>query len=84
MPSDAAARHVIGMGLAQALCHAVPDAPESIYEPLVERYKHHFLAQDASIPLFDNARETISELHGAGYWLAVATGKSAAWGWIAR
>jgi phosphoglycolate phosphatase len=47
-----------------------------MYEPLVARYKHHFLAQDASIPLFDGARETISELHGAGYWLAVATGKS--------
>ena len=47
-----------------------------MYEPLVARYKHHFLAQDASIPLFDGARETIFELHGAGYWLAVATGKS--------
>jgi phosphoglycolate phosphatase len=76
VPSDAAARHVIGMGLKEALRHAVPDAPESMYEPLVARYKHHFLAQDTSIPLFDNARETISELHGAGYRLAVATGKS--------
>jgi phosphoglycolate phosphatase len=76
VPSDEAARHVIGMGLGEALRHAVPDAPESMYEPLVARYKHHFLAQDASIPLFDGARETISELHGAGYWLAVATGKS--------
>ena len=76
VPSDAAARHVIGMGLVEALRHAVPDAPESMYGPLVERYKHYFLSQDDSITLFDGARETISELHGAGYWLAVATGKS--------
>jgi phosphoglycolate phosphatase len=76
VPSDEAARHVIGMGLGDALRHAVPDAPESMYEPLVARYKYHFLAQDAAIPLFEGARETIAELHGAGYWIAVATGKS--------
>lgn len=78
VPSDEAARHVIGMGLEQALRHAVPDAPESMYGPLVERYRHHFLSQDSAIPLFDGARETIDELHGKGYWLAVATGKSRA------
>ena len=76
VPSDEAARHVIGMGLVDALRYAVPDAPESMYERLVARYKHHFLAQDASIPLFEDVRETIIELHDEGYWLAVATGKS--------
>lgn len=76
VPGDEAARHVIGLGLQQALRHAVPDAPESMYEPLVERYRHHFLAQDRAIPLFEGARETLAELHEAGYRLAVATGKS--------
>jgi phosphoglycolate phosphatase len=76
VPSDEAARHVIGMGLAGALRHAVPDAPESMYEPLVERYRHHFLSQDEAIPLFAGARELIAELQGAGCRLAVATGKS--------
>jgi phosphoglycolate phosphatase len=76
VPSDEAARYVIGMGLAEALRHAVPDAHESMYEPLAARYRHHFLAQDASIPLFAEARETIVELHGQGYGLAVATGKN--------
>ena len=76
VPGDAAARHVIGMGLEQALRHAVPDAPESMYGPLMERYRHHFLAQDATIPLFAGARELITGLHEAGYRLAVATGKS--------
>jgi len=76
VPGDEAARHVIGLGLEQALRYAVPDAPESMYGPLVERYRHYFLAQDKAIPLFDGARETLAELHDAGYWLAVATGKS--------
>lgn len=76
VPSDEAARHVIGMGLAGALRHVVPDAPESMVEPLVERYRHHFLVQDEGIPLFAGARELIAELHGAGRGLAVATGKS--------
>ncbi|KAF0205021.1 MAG: phosphoglycolate [Gallionellaceae bacterium] len=76
VPSDEAARYVIGMGLVEALRHAVPGAHESMYEPLAARYRYHFLAQDASIPLFAGARETIMELHGQGYWLAVATGKN--------
>jgi len=78
IPGDETARHVIGLGLVQALRHAVPDAPESMYEPLVARYRHHFLAQDREIPLFGGARETIAELHDAGYQLGVATGKSRA------
>jgi len=78
VPDDETARHVIGLGLTEALRHAVPDAPESMYEPLVARYRHHFLAQDQVIPLFAGARETIAELHGEGYWLGVATGKSRA------
>jgi len=60
----------------QALQHAVPDAPETMYEPLAERYRHYFLAQDESIPLYAGAAETIVELHEAGHVLAVATGKS--------
>ena len=76
IPSDEAARHVIGMGLTQALRHAVPDAPEAMYPQLTERYRYYFLAQDEAIPLFTGARETIAELHSAGRSLAVATGKS--------
>src|SRR3972149_3412253 len=76
VPDDEAARHVICLGLTEALRHAVPDAPEAMHEPLVERYRHHFLAQDRAIPLFGGARETIAELRDAGYRLGVATGKS--------
>ncbi len=76
IPSDEAARYVIGMGLVEALRHAVPDAPDSMYEPLAARYRHHFISQDATIPLFAEARETIVDLYEQGYWLAVATGKN--------
>jgi len=76
VPSDEDARHVIGMGLVEALRHAVPTAPEDMYEPLADRYRHYFLEQDQTIPLFSGARETIAELHEAGHALAVATGKS--------
>jgi len=78
VPSDEDARHVIGLGLQQALRYAVPLAPESMYEPLADRYRHYFLAQDSSIPLYAGARETIGELHASGYLLGVATGKSRA------
>ena len=54
----------------------MPDAHESKYESLAARYRHHFLSQDAAIPLFADAHETIVELHEQGYWLAVATGKN--------
>ncbi len=76
VPDDETARHVIGLGLQQALRYAVPAAPEEMYEPLVARYRHHFLSQHDVIPLFAQVRETIVELCEAGYRLAVATGKS--------
>ena len=78
IPDDETARHVIGLGLDQALRYAVPDMPEAMRPELVDRYRHHFLAQDEAIPLFEGARETIAELHDAGYRLGVATGKSRA------
>ena len=76
VPSDETARHVIGLGLDQALHYAVPELTDAMRPELVARYRHHFLSQDAAIPLFDGAHETIAELHGAGYWLGVATGKN--------
>lgn len=76
IPSDEAARHVIGLGLEQALSYAVPSLTDAQRPALVARYRHHFLSQDNTIPLFEQAHETILSLHQAGYLLAVATGKS--------
>ncbi|WP_050416444.1 HAD-IA family hydrolase [Azoarcus sp. CIB] len=75
-PSEARARYVIGLGLADALRHAVPDLPEADYPRMVERYRYHYLARDHELSLFPGAYEMIEELSAAGRMLAVATGKS--------
>jgi phosphoglycolate phosphatase len=75
-PSDERARHVIGLGLSDALRHAVPDLPEPHYPQMVDRYRHHYLSKDHELQLFDGALELIAELDSAGFLLAVATGKS--------
>ena len=75
-PSDAAARHIIGLGLNEAIRALLPDLAEADYGSLVERYRHHFLARDNELPLFPGARETIADLHETGFLLAVATGKT--------
>ncbi len=78
VPDDETARQVIGLGLEQALRRAVPNIPESKRPDLMALYRHHFIVQSESIPLYEGARETIDELHKAGYLLAVATGMSRA------
>ena len=75
-PDDVAARFVIGLGLADALRTVAPALPVDRYGELSARYRDHYLARESDIPLFDGARELLAELDAAGYWLAVATGKS--------
>lgn len=75
VPSDAAARHIIGLGLNEAIAALFPQLLQADYARLAERYRHHFLSQDAEIPLFAGADEAVRELHAAGFLLAVATGK---------
>ena len=75
-PSEKACRHIIGLGLQEALMQLLPELPEQDYPRLVDRYRHHYLAQDADIPLFQGAEQLVKDLHGAGYLLGVATGKS--------
>lgn len=76
VPSRERASHVIGLGLMDALRHAVPDLPEQSYAEFAERYRRHFLAREGEMDLFPGVPEMLSALEGAGYDLAVATGKS--------
>ncbi len=78
VPDDARASHVIGLGLHDALQYAVPGMPVSIYDKMVERYRFHYLAQDAVIPLYPGTETMLARLKEAGHTLAVATGKSTA------
>ena len=75
-PSDDAARHIIGLGLTEAIAHLLPQLPLEDYPHLVDRYRYYFLAKDESIPLFAGAQKVVHDLHAAGFLLGVATGKS--------
>lgn len=76
VPDEARARHVIGLGLSDALHHAVPELPPSRYHEMVERYRFHYLASDHELTLFAGAAELVAGLRDAGHMLAIATGKS--------
>ncbi|AXS79800.1 HAD family hydrolase [Dechloromonas sp. HYN0024] len=76
VPDDARARHVIGLGLADALRHAVPDLPADGTAAMVERYRFHYLSGDHGLTLFKGVPEMLQRLQAAGHILTVATGKS--------
>jgi phosphoglycolate phosphatase len=75
-PSDVQAAYVIGLGLMDALRHAVPDLPVERYPELGRRYRHHYMASQHQIVLFDGTRDMLAALKARNHWLAVATGKS--------
>lgn len=77
-PASADARHVIGLGLADALRHVAPSLPRERYAEISAAYRRRYLERDDAIALFDGVREMLSELEGAGHLLAIATGKSRA------
>jgi phosphoglycolate phosphatase len=76
VPTDQAAAYVIGLGLMQALAHAAPDVPEARYPELGARYRHHYLAHQDDLVLFEGVLPLLADLRERGHRLAVATGKS--------
>ena len=74
--TDDTARHVIGLGLNEAIAHLWPSLPEADYAHLIDRYRYYYLGRDEMIPLFAGAQAVIHDLHAAGFLLGVATGKS--------
>ena len=76
VPSDAQASYVIGMGLIDALQHAAPDLPRERYRELAERYRHHYIARQHELVLFDGTLAMLQDLKARGHLLGVATGKS--------
>ena len=77
-PDDSVAAYVIGLGLRDALEKALPELDPADYPKLAERYRHHYLARDGDLLLFDGILELLADLKARHYWLAVATGKSRA------
>jgi phosphoglycolate phosphatase len=76
VPSQRDARWVIGLGLLEAIHHAVPSIRREQVPAFVDRYRVHYLKRDAGLKLFDGIAELLRGLDAAGVPLAVATGKS--------
>ena len=76
VPSAERAAYVIGLGLHDALQHAVPGLPEARYPELGKRYRHHYMASQHALVLFDGTLAMLRALKQRNHWLAVATGKS--------
>jgi phosphoglycolate phosphatase len=76
VPSTERAAYVIGLGLHDALQHAVPGLPEARYPELGRRYRHHYFARQHELVLFPGTLEMLQALKSRNHWLAVATGKS--------
>lgn len=76
VPGPEAARHVIGLGLQDALAYLNPGLESGRYREVADRYSAHFMAGHEEIELFPMVEEGIPALNRDGYLLAVATGKS--------
>jgi phosphoglycolate phosphatase len=75
VPSDADAAYVIGLGLHDALRHAVPDLPAQRYPELGLRYRHHYFARQHELSMFPGTLAMLQALKARQHWLGVATGK---------
>lgn len=75
-PSRERASYVIGMGLVEALRHALPGLDPVHYPKLGERYRQHYFASAHEVTLFDGVPAMLRDLKDRHHWLAVATGKS--------
>ncbi len=75
VPTREQASHVIGLGLHDALRHAVPGLPPERIPEFVECYREHFRAREHEMGLFSGMRELLESLH-ARKVLGIATGKS--------
>ncbi len=69
------AKHVIGLGLRDALELCAPNCPADKYPELAQHYRIAFLEQDAHLQLFPGVIDMFAYLRSQGYRFAVATGK---------
>jgi phosphoglycolate phosphatase len=76
VPSDEQAGYVIGLGLHDALQHAVPGLSPDRYPELGKRYRHHYFARQHELVLFKGTLDMLHALKARNHWLTVATGKS--------
>lgn len=78
VPSFGKASHVIGLGLADALRHAVPDLRHEQISEFSDRYRHHFVQLAADLAPFDGVVPMLEALKSKSTLVTIATGKSRA------
>lgn len=78
VPDSRDAAWVIGLSLESALYRCVPDLTAEQFPLFIERYRHHFLALDTNITLFDGIVDVLQMVRQRDGMLAVATGKGRA------
>lgn len=77
VPSVAAVKNIIGLGLSEAIYELHPNIPNKYLTLIEDRYRHHFVHQDdTESPLFPGVADVLKKLSVQGYTLSVATGKS--------
>lgn len=75
IPSDEAAKHIIGLALPKAMQFLAPNANTEEIKQLSQAYTQRFLHPDNTMTLFADAAQALPQLQSK-YWLTVATGKS--------
>lgn len=68
--------HIIGLGLQEAVQTLYPDGNATMWSSLADCYRQTWLSSPVDTPLFENARELLTQLAEQDIFLGVATGKS--------
>jgi len=79
-PDPHQVRRIVGLSLPSAVARLAPDDPPEAHLRAVQAYKGAFFrARERGLvqePLFEGIADLLARLHGAGWTLGVATGKS--------
>ena len=77
VPAPDAVRHIIGLGLPEAVRCLYPDIDSHRVSELCEAYSHCYMnACESPPPLFPGVLEGLEQMRAEGLLLAIATGKS--------
>ena len=76
VPSQTDAAFVIGLGLQDALQRVAPGLPAERYPDLALRYRHHYMASQNDLLLFEGTLAMLQALKERNHLIAVATGKN--------
>jgi phosphoglycolate phosphatase len=80
VPPNAAIRRIVGLSLPVAVRHLAPDEAPEVQAGIVDAYRAAFFrARQQGLvaePLYDGIADLLTSLHGKGWLLGIATGKS--------